>query len=269
LFLSGPLSKISPVSAVVTLFTLTSLAISNVALGDVLLGESRLTPIFPQSESLGQALANRNHQTAISQLKLQDHKTLHGHQIDDHAFVLAWELLRANRGAEAVSLLPKLRLADHVPSDYLHLTIGELLLEDGNPIAAVLEFSKISGGSKVGMVLDLPAEVGTTMETSRYFWFQTVHGRPIPYTPDVRMGSTKDPKTFSAFAAHGARGPMMERPATPNQSIVAHIKETYAIIVVHRDLEKRAGLQGQYEAALTPVFGPPQEFDGDLVWVLR
>ena len=29
------------------------------------------------------------------------------------------------------------------------------------------------------MVLDLPAEVGTGMATSRWFWFQTVHQRPI------------------------------------------------------------------------------------------
>ena len=44
-------------------------------------------------------------------------------------------------------------------------------------------------------ILDLPAEAGTSMRTSQYFWYQTKHGRPIPYTPDVRLGSS-DFETF-------------------------------------------------------------------------
>jgi len=119
-----------------------------------------------------------------------------------------------------------------------------------------------------GMVLDLPAEVGTGMETSRYFWFQTVHGRPIPYTTDVRMGSARDPETFAAFRAAPRGGQTFagEDPRTPDRQTLQHIRQTYGLVVVHTDLERRAGLAGAYRAALEPVLGPPEERGELLIW---
>ena len=57
-------------------------------------------------------------------------------------------------------------------------------------------------------VLDLPAEAGTSMRTSQYFWYQSKHKKPIPYTPDARIGSTRDLETFKNFMGHG----MIEAP---------------------------------------------------------
>jgi hypothetical protein len=124
-----------------------------------------------------------------------------------------------------------------------------------------------------GMVLELPAEVGTTMETSVYFWHQTAHERPIPYTPDVRMGSARDTKTFQAFQRQSdSRDPMLgiqEHPIAPDAATAAHIRETYGMIVLHPDFEQRAGLVPSYVDALSPVFGPPEEVDGMKIWRLR
>jgi hypothetical protein len=122
-----------------------------------------------------------------------------------------------------------------------------------------------------GMVLDLPAEVGTSMDTSRYFWFQTEHGRPIPYTPDVRMGSARDTVTFRTFQ-RPPRNPMdatLEVPTTPSNEVVLHMKKTYGLVVLHPELEARAGLSPSYRQALSPVLGEPEQVDGVLVWRLR
>ena len=134
------------------------------------------------------------------------------------------------------------------------------------------EVSTVYSNAPEGMVLELPAEVGTTMETSVYFWHQTAHGQPIPYTPDVRMGSARDRKTFQAFQAPMGADPLLgttEQPSPPDASTVAHIRDTYGMIVLHPELERRAQLQTSYEQALTPAFGPPEEIDGLKVWRLK
>lgn len=119
-----------------------------------------------------------------------------------------------------------------------------------------------------GLVLDLPAEVGTSMETSRYFWYQTLHERPIPYTPDARAGSARDRVTFEALQRVEDRVPAHGQvPALP-EAAVGHMRRTYAMIVVHQDLERRAGLEGTYRSTLTPAFGEPRELGDKLVWVL-
>ena len=110
-------------------------------------------------------------------------------------------------------------------------------------------------------VLDLPAEVGTSMKTSRYFWFQTHHESPIPYTPDVRLGSAKDPKTFANFI--GSDG-FSEDPRVPKGLLVEHMKQTYGLIVLHPELD--FDLSKKYLKALTPAFGPPKEHKSGMVY---
>ncbi|MBM76666.1 MAG: hypothetical protein CMK59_14765 [Proteobacteria bacterium] len=39
-------------------------------------------------------------------------------------------------------------------------------------------------------VLDLPTDSGYTMSASRYLYYQTYHGKPIPYAPDVRASTS-------------------------------------------------------------------------------
>lgn len=121
-----------------------------------------------------------------------------------------------------------------------------------------------------GMVLDLPAEVGTTMETSRYFWMQTRHGRPIPWTPDARLGSARDPETFHGIVqSSNPAAPGPETPRQPDVRTVQHIRETYGLIVVHTDLEERAGMTTSYVDALTPALGPPTWDGPRALWRLR
>ena len=114
-----------------------------------------------------------------------------------------------------------------------------------------------------GMVLDLPAEVGTTMKTSRYFWYQTAHGRPIPYTPDVRLGSARDADAFQALT-RPSRGGAGEVPQAPNGRGLAHLQATYAAVVVHPELEVEAALSPTYSAVLAQGLGAGTPVDGVL-----
>ncbi len=119
-------------------------------------------------------------------------------------------------------------------------------------------------------VLDLPAEVGTTMASSRYFLFQTVHRHPVPYKPDARAGSSGDPATFTLFphatGAPGQRGRWALPPLTPDGA--AHLRSVYGWVIVHADLTRRIDAEGLFEAALTPALGAPT-IDGDrAIWRL-
>jgi len=118
-------------------------------------------------------------------------------------------------------------------------------------------------GVPEGMVLDLPAEVGTGMATSRYFWFQTTHGRPIPYTPDVRMGSARD----DALRDLGVeQGPGPKGGARP---VGEALRSRYSLVVVHKELERLAGIEGEYVRRLEPELGPAEELEGAWIWRLR
>jgi len=118
-------------------------------------------------------------------------------------------------------------------------------------------------------VLNLPAEVGTSMDTSYYFWLQTAHGRPIPYTPDVRLGSAKDEKTFQSFMKDTLNGEgVTETPGALNESTTLHMRDVYSVVVLHQELEERAGITPSYETVFTPEFGEPEAHDGVLVWSL-
>ena len=113
-------------------------------------------------------------------------------------------------------------------------------------------------------VLDLPAEVGTSMKTSQYFWMQTLHQSPIPYSPDIRVGSARDKETFSSFI--GTDG-ISEQPRTPREKIIRHMKETYGLIVLHPELD--SDLSAAYIEALSPAFGQPELVDGLYYWQLE
>ena len=123
-----------------------------------------------------------------------------------------------------------------------------------------------------GPVLDLPGSVGKTMATSRYFWFQTAHERPIPYTPNVRMDSCRDLDVQSAFTDPALRRDahtVVEHPARGPDLYQRSLAKRYGAIVLHTDLEARADLASAYEPVLTREFGPPT-IDGTLkVWTFK
>jgi hypothetical protein len=120
-----------------------------------------------------------------------------------------------------------------------------------------------------GPVLDLPGSVGATMATSRYFWYQTVHGQPIPWTPNVRLDSCRDLDVQGAFTDPQARAhsqQVLEHPAQGPDFLQKHLLQRYSAIVVHTELEERADLKSSYVQTLSSVLGPP-EVSGDLrIW---
>ncbi len=87
------------------------------------------------------ALGAREHEAAATALLAVDRKRLSAAVADDLAFVLAWELVHAGRGGEAVPLLEAASRAATPPPDYVALLRGEVLLASGKPVdaAAVLE----------------------------------------------------------------------------------------------------------------------------------
>ena len=111
-------------------------------------------------------------------------------------------------------------------------------------------------------ILDLPAEVGTSMETSRYFWYQSLHKKPIPYTPDARLGSTRDLQTFKNFMGDGMR----EEPHPLDELSIVHMREIYQKIVVHPDLDETKSKA--YMEIFVEAFGEPITEDGLLYWNL-
>jgi soluble lytic murein transglycosylase len=113
----------------------------------VLLSPGLPGPAFPLSEEIREALAERDHSTASDLLQAIGLQGLPGATVGDHAFVLAWSLLRAERGTEAVPLLARMEKASTVPPDYLALTQAEVLLADGRPIDAARRLGEISDQS--------------------------------------------------------------------------------------------------------------------------
>lgn len=112
-------------------------------------------------------------------------------------------------------------------------------------------------------VLDLPAEAGTSMRTSQYFWYQTKHKKPIPYTPDARIGSTRDFETFKNFLDEGN----IENPRELIYPSDFHIRNTYQLIVVHSDID--AVKSKQYIEIFRKAFGEPTQYGDDSVWHLE
>ena len=116
-----------------------------------------------------------------------------------------------------------------------------------------------------GMVLDLPVEAGTGMQTSRWFWYQTVHDRPVPWTPDVRLGSARDAALLRILGDPRGRGPATEAPHPLDAAAVAHLRRHYGLIVLHTDVAP-APLAQAYSDALTHAFGPPQADGPRRIW---
>ncbi len=120
-----------------------------------------------------------------------------------------------------------------------------------------------------GPVLDLPGSVGSTMATSRYFWYQTVHKQPIPYSPNVRLDSCRDLDVQSSFTDPTTRESehkIIEHPGRGPDLYQKSLAQRYSAIVLHEELEERANLPSAYLPVLTAVFGPPT-VDGPVkVW---
>ena len=110
-------------------------------------------PAFPQGPELWEALAERNHSDAADLLGSMDLSSLPGPSVGDHAFVLAWSLIRAERADEAIPLLSRLEAATSVPEDYMALTRAEIHLARNAPVRAARSLSTISENSLLPPIL--------------------------------------------------------------------------------------------------------------------
>jgi len=135
-------------------------------------------------------------------------------------------------------------------------------------------YSEIGASDDPRGVLDLPAEVGLTMSSSRYFWYQTEHQHPVPYLPDARSGSANDREVFlwlvHASGQVGGRGPLWITSLSPNRAAAMreHLAERYGWIVVHRDLEAQVAPEGTFLEGISQVLGEPEEYEFGWVWRL-
>ncbi len=111
------------------------------------------------------------------------------------------------------------------------------------------------------VVLDLPVEVpGHGMASSRALFFQTLHGQPIPFGPNVRADA------FTMYRNQFASALVYQRPgqldAVPKS---AYKKGDLGWIALHTDLGGTADLETWLRAHL----GDPHEYGPVLVWDLR
>ncbi len=113
------------------------------------LAPTAFSPTLPFSPELLAALSARDHATALTLLAAIDPKQVSGNQAADLAFVRAWELQRAHRGAEAVPLLDALSKAANAPPAYVDLVVGEVLLDDGRPADAVVPLERVLGAGPI------------------------------------------------------------------------------------------------------------------------
>lgn len=122
-------------------------------------------------------------------------------------------------------------------------------------------------------VLNLPTDVGATMATSRYLFWQTTHHRPIPYAPDARA-STSSLLNESAFRLlaqlssrredEAARIGMGAAQGVPHAFGLADFGIRW--LAVHHDLDPAAA--DRIAAQLTAELGPGVRTGDTTLWDL-
>ncbi|GDX81648.1 hypothetical protein LBMAG42_34590 [Deltaproteobacteria bacterium] len=179
--------------------------------------------------------------------------------------------LIAALGASAVSerwapwvaggLLVELLLVS--PAPWPIAKTGELDTSYAEFIAAAEPEPTVRGAP---LVVDIPAEApGNGMASSRYLVFQAVHGRPIPYGPNVR----KD--CFRAFKSQAATAIVLGDPALLASMTSADFhRGELGWIALHTDLgDPDAGGTAALEARLRELLGAPRELGPVRLWDVR
>jgi hypothetical protein len=196
-----------------------------------------------------------------------------------HAQRVAWPALAVVAGLAAVGAS---RLSPRARAVAVALVAADALLASPWPLARAEELdvrahTAIRAASREGIVLDLPAEVGNTMTTSRYFVYQAYSDHPVPYRPDARAG-TSSLLGVPAFAVLAL--PSMSRPEHRDRvaATVSSLSEVdlgvlvqkgVRWVVVHRELERgEQGLAG-IERQLVAWFGQPTVTGTHAVWETR
>ena len=115
------------------------------------------------------------------------------------------------------------------------------------------------------MVLDLPAEFPPTMLTSRYLVYQTIHGLPIPYKPDVRI-NTASLGGLPAYVRLTREAELLSSvPDDPRLGWSSHLPAAgVRWVVVHRELPDPH--REAVEERLTAWYGPPEVIGTHALW---
>ena len=117
-----------------------------------------------------------------------------------------------------------------------------------------------------GAVLDLPLTV-PNLERAVYVWYQTVHGRPVPWGLNDPMPEQLLRNRFTATLIRmEAQRSQSHSPALPELDLVVGSRglaqQGYRYIVLHERLYPPFKRR-QVEALLTGLFGAPRRFAGD------
>lgn len=169
--------------------------------------------------------------------------------------------------------LPALALADGLLASGVPWPLSTAPAE----IPAV--YAALPAGQSGGQgVLDLPTDAGATMATSRYLYWQTAHGLPIPYAPDARASTASllDDPFFRALASLCRRRPdeaaALRLEGIPPELAAAEARPErlrdrgYRWIVLHQDLDPAAA--PALEALLRAALGPGEVVGGSIRWDL-
>ncbi|MBM4369577.1 MAG: tetratricopeptide repeat protein, partial [Deltaproteobacteria bacterium] len=98
---------------------------------------------LPLPEPVTVAIHAREHEAAVVAIRAMDRRALSGGQVADHAFLHAWELVRAGRASEAAALVPTFEQAPTPPPAYIDLVAGEALAADGKHVEAAARLEKV------------------------------------------------------------------------------------------------------------------------------
>ncbi len=150
-----------------------------------LLPDAAWQPVLGLDADTALALAERRHDDAITGLQGYGPANLPGAALGDHAFLLAWSLVRADRGAEALPLLDVLRTSVSAPLPYRLLTEGEVLLAAGEPVAAAQLLGRVDRAAVIWPRARLAEahalfDAGRTADSMAVY--EELAGRPDPAT---------------------------------------------------------------------------------------
>ena len=124
-------------------------------------------------------------------------------------------------------------------------------------------------------VLDLPTDSGYTMDASRYLYWQSAHGKGIPYAPDVRASTSSllNHPAFRKLAAICKRRPDEHQRLglhnrSPGSSIPQSLfKEGIGWIVLHKQIDP--SVYQQLLEVLQADLGAGLTLDDATIWRLE
>ncbi len=125
-------------------------------------------------------------------------------------------------------------------------------------------------------IIDLPAQVGETMRTGAYLYWQTAHGHPIPYTlkPSAKVPSMNATlRTWLALSApmqipRGSPG-WIDPASDLHAALDELIAQGFGWVILHRSLCRDQPAWNDHERAVSALVGPGRRVGDDELWELN